>query len=54
MVEEGRRNQLEAKLKQMFKIFDQAEAKKKQPIVRSGIGNIIRRREGKKDKRFST
>ena len=52
-MEENRRNQLGAKLKEMIKHFDQAEAKRKEPITRSGTGNGIRRREGEKDKRFS-
>jgi hypothetical protein len=49
---EGRRNQLEVKLKKMLNHFDQAKAKQKQPIPQSGTGNIIRRRAGEKDKRF--
>ena len=53
IVEENRRNQLGAKLKEMIKHFDQAEAKRKEPITQSGTGNGIRRREGEKDKRFS-
>ncbi len=53
IVEENRRNQLGAKLKEMIKHFDQAEAKRKEPITRSGTGNAIRRREGEKAKRFS-
>ncbi len=52
-MEENRRNQLDAKLKEMIKHFDQAEAKRNEPITRSGTGNGIRRREGEKDKRFS-
>jgi len=50
---EGTRNQLEVKLKNMLNQFDQAKAKQKQPIPQPGTGNIIRRREGEKDKRFS-
>ena len=50
---EGTRNQLEVKLKKMLNHFDQAKAKQKQPIPQPGTGNIIRRREGEKDKRFS-
>jgi hypothetical protein len=52
-VEENRRNQLNAKLKEMIKHFEQAEAKRKQPLAQSGTGNAIRRREGQKGKRFS-
>jgi hypothetical protein len=50
---EGTRNRLEAKLKKMLDLFDQAKTKKRTPITQSGIGNIIRRRSGKEDKRFS-
>jgi len=53
IVEENMRNQLGAKLKEMIKHFDQAEAKRKEPITQSGTGNAIRRREGQKAKRFS-
>jgi hypothetical protein len=52
-VEENMRNQLDAKLKEMIKHFDQAEAKRNEIITQSGTGNGIRRREGEKDKRFS-
>lgn len=53
IVEENRRNQLDVKLKEMIEDFDQAEARRKDPITQSGTGNGIRRREGEKDKRFS-
>ena len=52
IVEENRRNQLDAKLKEMIKHFEQAEAKRKEPMTQSGTGNAIRRREGEKAKRF--
>jgi len=52
IVEENRRNQLDAELKEMIKHLDQAEAKRKEPITQSGTGNTIRRREGEKAKRF--
>jgi regulator of replication initiation timing len=52
IVEENRRNQLDAKLKEMIKHFEQAEAKRKEPMTQSGTGNAIRRREGQKVKRF--
>ena len=52
-MEENRRNQLDAKLKEMMKHFEQAEAKRKEPMTQSGTGNAIRRREGEKEKRFS-
>ena len=52
IVEEDRRNQLDAKLKEMIKHLEQAEAKHKEPTTQSGTGNAIRRREGQKAKRF--
>jgi len=52
IVEEKRRNQLDARLKEMIKDFEQAEANRKEPITQSGNGNAIRRRAGEKDKRF--
>ena len=51
IMNEGTRNQLEVKLKKMLNHLDQAKAKQKQPIP-PGTGNIIRRREGEKEKRF--
>jgi hypothetical protein len=53
IVEENRRNQLNAKLREMIKHLDQAEAKRNKPMPLSGTGNAIRRREGERDKRFS-
>lgn len=53
IVEENKRNELNAKLKEMIKEFDQAETKRNKPITLSGTGNAIRRREGQKDRRFS-
>jgi hypothetical protein len=50
---EDTRNQLELKLKEMLNHFDQSKAKQKQTIPQTGAGNIIRRRNGEKDKRFS-
>ena len=53
IMNKGTRNQLEVKLKKMLNHFDQIKAKQTQPITQSGTGNIIRRRAGEKDKRFS-
>ncbi|MBN2060776.1 MAG: hypothetical protein JW882_10225 [Deltaproteobacteria bacterium] len=50
---EGTRNLLEAKLKKMLYHFEQDEEKKRQPKTKSVAGNIIRRRTGEKEKRFS-
>ena len=47
------RNQLDAKLKRMLDHLDQATAKQKQPTPQPGTGNIIRRRAGEKERRFS-
>jgi hypothetical protein len=53
IMNEGTRNQLELRLKKMLDHLDQAEAKKKPSIPQAVTGNIIRRRRGEKDKRFS-
>ena len=53
IMNKGTRNQLEVRLKEMLNHLDQAKAKQKQPITQSGTGNIIRRRAGEKEKRFS-
>ena len=50
---EGTRNLLDAKLKEMLDHLDQAKTNKRKLITRSGTGNIIRRRAGEKEKRFS-
>ena len=50
---EGTRNLLEAELKKMLNRLDQAKAKQEQPKTQTGTGNIIRRRAGEKEKRFS-
>ena len=50
---EGARNQLDTKLKKMLDHLDQTKAKEREPIIQSGTGNIIRRRAGEKEKRFS-
>jgi hypothetical protein len=50
---QGTRNQLEVKLKKMLNHFEKAEDEQKRPIPQSDTGNIIRRRAGEKDKRFS-
>lgn len=52
-MEKVKKNKLEVKLKKMLDRFYQEEAKRKQPRNLGGTGNIIRRREGEKDKRFS-
>jgi hypothetical protein len=49
----GTVNLLEAKLKKMLNLLEQTKAEKKKPITQSGTGNIIRRRAGEKEKRFS-
>jgi hypothetical protein len=52
-VEERKRNELETKLKKMFDDLNQSEAKRKQPVIQSGTGNVIRRRKDQEEKRFS-
>jgi L-2-hydroxyglutarate oxidase LhgO len=51
---QGIRNQLDAKLKMMLDHLDQTKVKKMEPIIKSGTGHIIRRRAGEKEKRFSS
>jgi hypothetical protein len=53
IMNKGSRKILEVKLKKMLNHLDKAKAKQKQPIIQSGTGNIIRRRVGEKEKRFS-
>jgi hypothetical protein len=53
IMKEGTRSQLEMKLKNMLSHLDQAKAKQKRPIPQPCTGNIIRRRSGEEDKRFS-
>ena len=52
-MKERTRNQLEAKLKKMLKQFDEYKATQKRRAAQSGTGNVIRRRRGEKEKRFS-
>jgi hypothetical protein len=54
IMNEGTRNQLDTKLMEMLDHLVQAKAKKRKPTTQSGTGNIIRRRAGEKEKRFST
>ena len=53
IMNKGTRNQLEVELKKMLDQFDQDKAEQEQRIPQTGTGNIIRRRKGEKDKRFS-
>ncbi len=46
-------NKLDAKLREMFEAKKQTEIKRSQRKSQTGIGNIIRRRKGKQDKRIS-
>jgi hypothetical protein len=51
-MEATRQIQLGAKLKEMLNDFLKEENRRKQPLPQFGIGNIIRRRQGQKEKRF--
>jgi len=53
IMKEGTRNQLEAKLKKMLNDLDHAKDREEKTISQLGTGNIIRRRKGERDKRFS-
>jgi hypothetical protein len=53
-VEENKRSSLDEQLKKMIEKSIQKKEEKEKPIIRTGSGNIIRRRIGEKDTRFST
>ena len=53
-MEERKRLSLEAKLRQMIESSIQAQEREQQRQERTGEGNIIRRRKGERDKRFSS
>jgi len=46
-------NKLDAKLREMFELSKQTDAKREQRKSQSGTGNIIRRRKGEQDKRIA-
>lgn len=46
-------NKLDEKLREMIEMNKQVEARRIQRKNQSGVGNIIRRRKGKQDKRIS-
>lgn len=50
---EDTRRKLEENLKKMINNSDQVKMKKEQRVRKTGTGNIIRRRAGEKEKRFS-
>ncbi len=52
-MEEGKRRDLEEQLKKMIDNSNQQKDRKEQRKTRTGTGNVIRRRAGEKDKRFS-
>lgn len=51
-MEAAKQNQLGIKLKEMLNDFFKEETRRKQPLPQFGTGNVIRRREGQKEKRF--
>jgi hypothetical protein len=53
-VNEDRRKELEEQLKKMIDNSSQAKERKEHRKTRTGTGNVIRRRAGEKDKRFSS
>jgi hypothetical protein len=52
-VEESKRSSLEEQLKKMIENSNREKEEKEKPKTRTGTGNIIRRRAGEKDRRFS-
>ena len=52
-MKQSTRNQLEVRLKEMIDQLDQPVARQKPTRAQPVSGDIIRRRKGEKDKRFS-
>jgi hypothetical protein len=52
-VEENKRSTLDEQLKKLIENSDNKKVEKEKPKTRIGTGNIIRRRAGQKDTRFS-
>ena len=50
---ENRKKELEEQLKKMIDLSAQSKEREEQRKTRTGTGNVIRRRAGEKDKRFS-
>ena len=50
---EGTRIKLEEELKKMIEKADQKNTKQERRVTKTGTGNVIRRRAGEKEKRFS-
>ena len=46
-------NKLDEKLREMIEMSKQVETRRNQRKNQSGVGNVIRRRKGKQDKRIS-
>lgn len=53
-MKEDRRRELEEELKKMIDNSNQKKERKEQRKTRTGTGNVIRRRAGEKEKRFSS
>ena len=49
----GTRLRLEEELRKMIEKFDQNKSKQERPVIKTGRGNVIRRRAGEQDKRIS-
>ncbi len=50
---EETRKRLEEELRKMIEKSDQKISKQERPAIKTGPGNVIRRRAGEKDKRIS-
>jgi len=51
-VDDKKRKELEIRLRKMLGLNKHSQFTKKQPQVKSDIGNVIRRRKGEQDKRI--
>lgn len=52
-MEENKRSALEEQLKKMIENSNRKQEEKERPKTKTGSGNVIRRRAGEKDTRFS-
>ena len=52
-MEENKRSSLDEQLKKMIENSIKKKEENEKPVTRTGTGNIIRRRAGEKDTRFS-
>jgi hypothetical protein len=52
-MDQSKRFELERKLREMLRTDEEAQSEQNRPRIRSGKGNIIRRRKGEREKRIA-